>query len=277
MSAVSTFISTKLNEVGSTRPLGLFRICLGVLIYMRFGQELSLHTADGFLELLFSLAFFTAAAMVTIGLFTRASLIASALLLGLMYYGNFWGWFTPGWGHHHHYLLMACCAVLSFSSAGRSFSADRALRLYRGQAPLEERAHTWPQTLLVLQLCAIYFWAAWDKTSVGYLSGDWLERVLEWVYAGHPAYDLVTNRIFLVAGSWAVLIVEYLLPIAILLRWRLKLFIPIAFALHAGFYVMLPVQTYSATMMALYLLVVDPDWLEAQIDKYVIGKAPINA
>ena len=40
---------------------------------------------------------------------------------------------------------------------------------------------------------------------------------------------------------------------------------------------MLPVQTYSATMMALYLLVVDPDWLDAQIDKYVIGKAPINA
>ncbi|MEM7494478.1 MAG: HTTM domain-containing protein [Pseudomonadota bacterium] len=271
------FISRKLNEIGSTRPVGLFRLCLGVLLYMRFGKELSLHAADSFAEQLFSLAYFGAAAFVTIGLFTRLALVSSAILLGLMYYGQFWGWFSPGWGHHHHYLLMICCIVLAFSGAGRSFSADRAISLARtGRAP-EERAYTWPQTLLVLQLCAIYFWAAWDKTSAGYLSGDWLERVFEWVYAGNPAYDLVTNRVFLVAGSWAVLIVEYLLPIAILLRWRLKLWIPIAFALHAGFYIMLPVQTYSATMMALYLLVVDPDWLDTQIDTYLIGKAPLDA
>ena len=55
-------------------------------------------------------------------------------------------------------------------------------------------------------------------------------------------------------------------------RWRLKFVIPIGLALHAAFYVLLPVFTYSATMMAIYLLVVDPDWLDAQMDKYVFGK-----
>ena len=277
MSAVTDYISDKLIETGSTRPVARFRICLGVLLYMRFGEELSLHAADSFWDQTFSLAYYAAAAMVTVGLFTRRALGASALLLALMYYGKFWGWYSPGWGHHHHYLLMVCCAVLAFSGAGRSFSADRAIRMYRSLPPQEERAQTWPQTLLVLQLCAIYFWAALDKTSAGYLHGDWLERVFEWVYAGNPAYEIVTNRVFLIAGSWAVLAIEYVLPVAILLRWRLNIWIPIAFALHAAFYVMLPVQTYSASMMALYLLVGDQDWLDAQIDKYVIGKAPAHA
>ncbi|MEO1642686.1 MAG: hypothetical protein AAFR74_05065, partial [Pseudomonadota bacterium] len=86
MTAVTQFISDKLNETGSTRPLGLFRMCLGVLLYMRFGQELSLHAADTLWEQVFSLAYFAAAALVTVGLFTRWALAGSAILLGLMYY-----------------------------------------------------------------------------------------------------------------------------------------------------------------------------------------------
>ncbi len=272
----SAIIASKLEETGSTRPIALFRIAIGCLLYVRFGEELSFHTAGSLAEIAFSAAFYAFAAMVIAGAFTRVALIGSALAVGSMYYGGLFGWTAPGWGHHHHYLLMISCVVLAVSGSGRSFSLDRMRAVANaertGAAPPPETAPTWPQTLLVLQLCAIYFWAAVDKTSIEYLRGDWLERVLEWVYAGHPAYDLVTNRAFLVGGSWIVLILEYALPIAILCRWRLAIVIPIAFALHAGFYVMLPVQTYSATMIALYLLVVDPDWLDAQMDRLMFGK-----
>lgn len=276
MTSVSNWIYDKLAETGSTRPLGLFRFAIGALLYIRFGQELSLHASNSVAELIFSLAFFASALCVTIGLFTRYALVSATLLLAAMYYGKAWGWVYPGWGHHHHYLLMICCGVMVFSAAGRSFSADRILAIHFDRDVPNERAATWPQTLLVLQLAAIYFWAAVDKTSIGYLHGDWLERVLEWVYAGHPAYDIVTHRAFLVSGSWLVLIIEYLLPIALLLKWRLNFWIPVAMLLHAGFYVMLPVQTYSATMIVLYLLVVNPDILNAQLNAYFAPRHPAH-
>lgn len=272
----SKIIAAKLDETGSTRPLGLFRICLGALLYMRFGQELSIHAVNSVPEMAFAVAYFACAAGVFLGLFTRASLLGAAGLLAAMYFGESFGWYYPGWAHHHHYVLMACCFLTALGPSGRSFSLDRVLALRAAdragaEAP-EERGPTFAQTLLVLQLCTVYFWTAVDKTQPGYMAGDWLERIMEWVASGHPAYDIATNRVFLIAGSWAVLIVEWVLPFAILLRWRLNWIIPIGLALHAAFYVLLPVFTYSATMMALYLLVVDPDWLDAQMDEYVFGK-----
>lgn len=268
---IGSWIETRLAATGSTRPLALFRICLGALLYMRFGQELSIHAVNSVPEMLFAGAFFAASAMVFVGLFTRPALFVATALLAAMYYGKFFGWYQPGWGHHHHYVLMICCFLTGLGNSGRSFSIDRALALDSGSAP-QERAHTWPQTLIVLQLCAIYLWTAIDKTNPGYLSGEWLQRIMEWVASGHPAYPIATSKWFTLPGSWIVLAIEYALPIAIMARWRLKFVIPIGLALHAAFYVLLPVFTYSATMMAIYLLVVDPDWLDAQMDKYVFGK-----
>ena len=46
MTVLANWIDDKLNETGSTRPLGLFRFAIGALLYIRFGQELSLHASN---------------------------------------------------------------------------------------------------------------------------------------------------------------------------------------------------------------------------------------
>ena len=62
----------------------------------------------------------------------------------------------------------------------------------------------------------------------------------------------------LAALSFAVVVVEYFLAYAILTRrWR-KVAFCIGLSMHATFYLMLPVSTYSATMMLLYLALLDP-------------------
>ena len=40
-------------------------------------------------------------------------------------------------------------------------------------------------------------------------------------------------------------------------RWH-RLLLPLGVAFHAGLYVLLPVHTFSATMVLLYLAVIDP-------------------
>lgn len=130
------------------------------------------------------------------------------------------------------------------------------------------------QTLLILQLCAMYFWTAVDKTTPGFLSGDRLERIFEWTYAGTPLYPVLTAPWFTAPASVAVVVLEYVLPVMLLLRWRLPIAFAIGFALHAGFYVMLPVQTYSATALAFYLLVLRPEQVHDGLNQLI---APARA
>ena len=59
--------------------------------------------------------------------------------------------------------------------------------------------------------------------------------------------------------SILVVVVEYVLAFAIFVRRWQAFVLPLGLALHAAFYVLLPVNTYSATVMVLYLALLDPD------------------
>lgn len=60
------------------------------------------------------------------------------------------------------------------------------------------------------------------------------------------------------AASILVVVVEYFLAGTILIRRLVWITIPTGLALHASFYVLLPVSTYSISMIALYLAVIHP-------------------
>lgn len=276
MSEVMSIVDQRLREMGSTRPIALFRIAIASLAMMRFGPEMSLHLAESFPDILLRLAFFLFTTLAALGAWTRVSLTGLAAVLGHMYFVGGFIEDRAGWGHHHHYMLFASTVLLAMSPCGRSFSIDRAFAIRKAEGseatlPLEV-GPTWIQTLLVLQMAALYFWTAIDKTNAAFLRGDRLERIFEWVYAGTPLYDVLTQRWFLAGGSIFVVLIEYVLPFMLIFRWRLPWAYAIAFALHAGFYVMLPVQTYSATMLAMYILVAHPDSVHAALDRYVFGK-----
>ena len=277
MTGLWSSLDAALARTGSTRPLALFRIAIAALCYMRFGPELSLHLAETSFQIVVSLSFFAFVGLMLIGWMARAACAASAGVLAILYLQIGWTEVQPGWTHHHHYMLLIAAVLLSFAPCGRSFSLDAVLARRRaeaaGEAPSEETGPLAVQTLLVLQLCAMYLWTAVDKTTLGFLSGDRLERIFEWTHAGTPLYPLLTAPWFTSSASVAVVILEYVLPVLILTRKRLGVAFAIAFALHGGFYLLLPVQTYSATALAFYLLIARPGDVHAFIDRHILGSS----
>ncbi|MEL6324271.1 MAG: HTTM domain-containing protein [Pseudomonadota bacterium] len=269
------------SAYGSTRALGLFRIALCAMVFMRYSKSLSLYQAEDILHMALGSAFFVFASLALIGLFTRLALFGVFGVLFTMYFGAEFGVDHISRRSHHEYVLIVTSALLAMSPSGASFSVDRFLAVQRadraGRMPLEERGPLWTQELLVLQLAAIYFWTAIDKSNASFLTGFRLERIMEAVYAHSPLLPWFNARPFAAAGSVAVVALEYALPIAILCRWRLPWAIAAAMLLHAGFYVMLPVSVYSATMMAFYILVVHPDRVHKWIDDLVRPPRPSTA
>jgi len=278
MNAVLQAFDDALTRTGSTRPLALFRIAMASLAYMRFGPELSLHLSQSAFQILISLSFFLFAGLMAIGWMTRVATAGTALILAVLYLQLGWSEVQPGWSHHHHYLLLIATVLLCLAPCGRSLSVDawiaRRAALRQDRPAPEETGPLAVQTLLIIQLCAMYVWTAVDKTTPGFLSGDRLERIFEWTYAGTPLYPVLTAPWFTAPASIAVVILEYVLPIMLVMRWRLPIAFAIGFALHAGFYVMLPVQTYSATALAFYLLVLRPEQVHDGLNQLI---APARA
>ncbi|MEM6482849.1 MAG: HTTM domain-containing protein, partial [Pseudomonadota bacterium] len=164
-----------------------------------------------------------------------------------------------GWNHHHVYILGVSCIFLSLTDCGRSYSFDRWRKLQNDGYGDPEFGTLWGQRLIALQMSALYFWTAVDKTDMAFISGQRLEQIFLWSYSGRVLEVFLTSPMLLAAMSIAVVVVEYFLAFAILSqRWR-KVAIPVGLSMHATFYLMLPVDTYSATMILLYLALLDPN------------------
>ncbi|MEM6650422.1 MAG: HTTM domain-containing protein, partial [Pseudomonadota bacterium] len=187
MSLSFQFLKTVAQREGSTRPLALIRIGIVLLLWNKFGKDIGVFAAENASYLMISLLFFLFSTLTLIGFRTRAAAAGLFFTVFLIY--HFYGFVLDHWEwtHHHVYMLMFGCFVLMISPCGRSYSVDRYLRIRRaaqkGENPPAERGALWAQSLIPLQMSALYFWAAYDKTIPAYFKGEWLERVLEWGYA----------------------------------------------------------------------------------------------
>jgi hypothetical protein len=255
---------------GSTRPLGLLRIALAVIVFVRFGAELSLYQGDSPAFLLLGAAFFIFTSMMLVGYMAETACAGVTILLATFqfYLGYMQGY--PGWTSHHVYLLLVSVGLLALSPCGRSFSLDRYRALATARTGCDvppECGELWTQRLIALQLGALYFWTAVDKTNWQFLSGQRLQEAFIWSYDGRVLEPLISSGALLPVLAVTVVVVEYFLAFAIFVpRWR-GFVLPIGLTLHAAFYVLLPVSTYSATMMVLYLALLDPDEVHRFIDR----------
>jgi hypothetical protein len=256
---------------GSTRASALMRLGLGCIALVRFGEELAPWAVNGGFGLLVGGVFFVFAAGMIVGAASRLSSAGLGATVILLYALGVSGSGPLTWGHHHVYLLGVACLLLSLTDCGRSFSLDR-LQALRDSAPgraPEEFGKLWGQRLIALQLSALYFWTAVDKSDWAFVSGQRLEQTFVWVHSGRALDMLLGWPELLAAASIAVLLVEYWLAVAILLpRWR-PTAIWVGLTLHATFYLLLPVDTYSITMMVLYLALMDPAAVHRFVDRMV--------
>ena len=269
---MADFLRWGADAQGSTRPLGLMRIAIATIVFVRFANEVSLYQGDSLSFVLLGLAFFGLTSMMLVGFKAQAACTGVAITLMTMhfYMGKVHGY--PGWSSHHIYILVVSVSLLALSPCGRSFSWDRYRALAQAQNAHDippEHGDLWPQRLIALQLAALYFWAAVDKTNWSFLSGQRLEEAFIWSFTGRALEPLISLGAILAVLSIIVVVVEYFLAFAIFVRRWQAFVLPLGLALHAAFYVLLPVNTYSATVMVLYLALLDPDAVHRFLDRMI--------
>jgi hypothetical protein len=267
---MADFMHWGADAQGSTRPLGLMRIAIAIIVFVRFANELSLYQGDSLSFLLLGVVFFVLTSMMLVGCWSQASCAGVALTLMTIHYymGAVIGY--PGWSSHHIYILIVSVSLLAMSPCGRSFSWDRYRAVAQSQDMRDvppEYGELWPQRLIALQLAALYFWAAVDKTNWAFLSGGRLQMAFIWSYTGRVLEPLISLGAILPVLAIIVVVVEYGLAFAIFVRRWQAIVLPIGLVLHAAFYVLLPVNTYSATVMVLYLALLDPDAVHRFLDR----------
>jgi hypothetical protein len=271
MPTIERFASWCTEPVGSTRGVGLLRMALAAIILIRYDSEVAFFAHGDAAHTVLAVYFFVLTPLMFVGAYTRLVVPLVALMLAVMYFGFGFMPGKVGWNHHHSYILMISVVFLSFTPCGRSYSIDRYREIVeasrRGVAPRPERGRLWGTRLIGLQISALYFWTAYDKSDWAFVSGQRLEQIMVWHYSGSVVEPWVTAPLFLVGASVMVLVGEYLLAVAIHVRRLQPVAIPAALAMHAAFYMLLPVETYSITMIALYLVVVNADALHRFLDR----------
>lgn len=264
------FVAWGCGTVGSSRSSALIRIGLGCIIWARFAfeqlpyrHELGWHTA-------FSLIFYLSTALMVVGYRTRIStFIAGALTMSFYYYFGLALDVEP-YTHHHVYWLGIATLMCALTPCNKSYSVDRWLAVRQaqreGRAPPPEEGNLWGLRLIVLQLSLMYFWSGFDKLRPGFLNGDRLEALFMHFYVGSNLSDWAAWSWVFVAAAVIVVVLEFVLAFGLPFRLTRKYVVVPGLLLHLSFYVMLPVFTYSITIILLYLAYFDADRIHKIID-----------
>lgn len=264
--------SILLEQSGSTRPIAAFRILLMLLLWSRFAGDLTLWNAGGTSEVLLGLAFFTLTGASLIGWQTRRAMALLAAVMALMYFhfGIHLG--RQPWTHHHVYLLVICTVLCAIGPSERSFSLDRWLAV-RANRPTRELGSLTANHLIRLQLASVYFWTAIDKSNFDFLSSARLDQILHFHYNGTPMEVILLWPPLIFLLSVTVVIIEYFLAFAILIQRYTKPVFLIGFSLHLLFYYVLPVSTFSLTMMIMYIMLIPSQHFHPFFDQMLESKS----
>ncbi len=269
-SLASRLIEWGTNAEGSSRPAALIRIGLAALLWARLANEMILYRDQSLTGLLLSLAFFIATTALLVGFHSRTAALCSGTIGFLVYYfGGELG--RSPWVHHHTYLLSMAIILLALTPCGRSYSVDRYLAVARAEndnkPPPEERGNQLGLRLIVVQLTVLYFFTAFDKTNFAFLSGARLEHIFLYYYAGSDYPALPGFGVLAMLTAIVVTILEYALAFGLPFKATRRYLLPIGLLFHGVIYCTLPVYTFSATMVVLYLAYFDPDDVHTVIDR----------
>jgi hypothetical protein len=245
---------------GSTRAVSLVRICWALLIWTEFGSTFRLfESVQSLPKLLLSLVVWVGSSAMLVGLSSRlaCAITGAALLASFLVLGELGG--DDHFRRHQVYTIAIGSALLALTPCGGSFSLDRWRQVQearrQGQPPPPETDDLWAVQLLQLQVAAMYLWAAYDKSWWGF--HERMEMYVSVLYFGteHPGPWFTVAMA--IAGYGAVLL-EYMLPLALLLPRTRAAALTAAIAFHAVIYWTLSVASYTCVMFALLLLFVDP-------------------
>ena len=276
--ALQSLAEWAVGTEASSRSSALIRIGVAMLFWSRWGSELLLYRDQSPAGLLLTVNFFAATALLLVGFHSRLAALWTGCVGFSMYYYFGYELGRAPWTHHHTYLLAIAALFLAATPCGMSYSLDRYLAVARaerrGDPAPAERGNVWGLRLIVVQLSVLYFFSALDKTGPGFLSGARLEQIFLWFYVGSDYPALPGLPVLAMLVALAVVALEYALAFGLPFRATRRWLVLPGIAFHAIIYVTLPVYTFSATMILLYLAYFDPDAVHRLIDRLQGQHAP---
>ena len=269
---VQRFYNWGLCYYDSTRSVGLIRIGLALLIWSRWGGELIFCRDIRLSAILYSSAFFILTGLMCIGLWARAASIGTAILLFIPFAMH------RLWVHHHTFLLMISTLFIALTPCDRSYSLARWLALRRalksGLPPPPEVGNLWGLRLIAIQLSMVYFWTACEKLYWGFLSGARLEHLVYNYYAGYDYASVPGFSALCCIAAITTVTLEFLLSFGLYFPKLRKYLMPAGIVLHILFYVLLPIRTFTLTMILLYLAFIPAASVHRFIDNMHKGYEP---
>ena len=255
---------------GSSRTSALIRIGLVITIWARWGRELSLFNAEYPYGYIFSVLFYLCTTLMFIGYYSNLSTFITGLATLTFYYYYGFALGKEPWTHHHTYLLAISTFLCCFTPCGKSYSVDRYLKVKNAlknnlKIP-KEIGNLFGLRLLSLQLAAVYFWTAYDKTNWVWVSGQKMTANIMAIYTGSRTPDFPLAEVVIISISVGVLILEYALSVGLFFRLTRKYLLIAGIIFHALIYIALPVRTFTMTVFILYLSFIDTKKVHALID-----------
>ncbi|MFT3774595.1 MAG: HTTM domain-containing protein [Minicystis sp.] len=257
---------------GSTRPVALLRIATAIVLWSKFAPYMTLWSSLRTDRFLFSVSFYASTVLMLLGLKSRLASAWSAIAgLAFMLYGGL-GLGLEEVANHHTSLLLLTTAFLAMTPCGHSYSVDRwrAVRAAEreGRAAPEERGDLWATRLLMVLITIVYAGGVWAKLSTpGYLNGAEMEKLMILAWPGGDDISPPLLRELGRVGGLLVLLAEIFIPVGLWWPRTRKAAVAVGVILHLVFYVVVPVQTFSVTMILLYLAFVPADDVHRVIDR----------
>jgi len=253
-------VKRNLDKKASTRSSAVLRIGLVFLAWSCFADRLIVYRTFQNPDWFFlGILFFIFSGMLCIGWRTKFSNIAFAFILNIMvfYLGvrdKYYPFTTfPGT------LIALSITWLCFLPSGKSFSLDKyiAKSKFKNQNNIFHReiGQVWALNLIKVQVAVVYFFAAIDKSYLGF--NERLEQILQSAYFGsYLPWEGLRFIIFLI--SVLTVLILYLLTFGLFIKNWHRWLMPIGIIFHVFIYLLLPVTTFSLTMILLYISFLDP-------------------
>ena len=253
----------------STRSVGLIRIGLVLLIWSEWAGELILCRDIRLGAILLNSAFFLFTGLMCVGLWTRVSSMGTAIIVSIMFNIH------QSFRHHHTFLLVMATLFIALTPCGRSYSLDRWLALRRSLEsglPLPaEIGNLWGLRLIAIQLSMVYFWTAYEKLYWGFLSGARIELLAYNYYAGFDYASIPGFSVLCAVIAITTVTLEFLLAFGLYIPRFRKYLMPAGIVLHILFYLLLPIRTFTSTVILLYLAYIPAASVHRFIDDMHVG------
>ncbi len=271
------------REVYTTRSRSLFAIEGGFhLPYLSFIQPVPLQTYLWLHHLQYPFIF-----LLGIGIWMRFSCGMLILLQGYVFFADQMNF------RNHPYFFLLVLLLLLLSPADDALSVKALFRMLRERRPALDsllgsiRLLTF-QRLIQIQLCIVYLYAALHKLSPGFLHGEilsfhvgqqlaseemgltlgrflpeeWLTRLQEFV--AQPE-----NLVVLAVFSFAI---EFLVPFLLWIRKTRPAAMVVGTLFHLGIAFTMNIHVFSYSIIASYLLFLDPNTLPEMVKSRLGGK-----